>query len=934
MSKKRELSTVIQALTFGVSGLLLSGASPAFAQSEGADTNMEEVVVTGSAIKRQENLEGSLPIQVFGRAELDRSGVTSTSDFIETIPAMQGFTTASDSVGGDGGGVRTASIHDIGEQYTLVLLNGRRMAPADSGGTIDLKAIPMSMLEQVDVLTDGASALYGSDAIAGVVNFQLKKEVEGTTISARYADPTEGQGETLDFDLITGFGSLAEDGYALVLGLSHTKQEQLAAVDRDFAKTGLITVTHPELGGKGLFFNGSGNAIPGNATATFIDVTAVDDPETDFDDRETSIAFNPYQKANGTCAPDNSQVGDTCFYDYTATIEIVPESERDSLFLNGHYQVNDDFTLFSTLVYSESEMTSRIAPYPTGNVPVPVDSQLVADYVVPYLTQSQADNLIGVTGTWRALPADPRTTEYKSDATHFVVGFEGASNDIDYSGAYTFAKNSQEQNYPTGWLLLEPFVNLVESGGLNIFTTPDQITDAEIDALKDTVYSGNWDTIDVTVNSLEGVASKPIFSMGGGDAVMAVGFDYRDMTYTRKISDANANEEILFLSKDTPYDMSRAQAAIYTEFLLPVTDSIELNASVRYDTIDAVDSKGVGTVGEDMDDTTYKLTARWDVSDELALRASYGTGFKAPSMLEVAEPMTEFGVTSGSYVCPFPATDPMAQYCLPGEFQSAVYRQGNAEIKPETSEQYSAGFVLRPVDNTSITIDYWNVQIDDVVERLNEEEIYANPTLYRDLFTTKTNLATGDEELAIIQGAVNGGVRNASGIDYNFSVAFDLSFGTLTPTLGGTYMLESESSLNGSSLGKFGGDSKVTFRNQIRLGLTLEQEMFTHSLAAYYKSGYLDQAQSVNMLDSNGEPDFSTDTPIQLTVSDYYTINYQTLVKLMDDKLGLTFGINNLLNEEPPVSLRTNGSGHQVGWDPRYVDAFGRTLYVRGEFTF
>jgi len=933
MSRKRELSSVIQAITFGVSGLLFSGASPVFAQGETAETMVEEILVTGSAIKRQENLEGSLPIQVFGRAELDRSGVITTSDFIETIPAMQGFTTASDSVGGSGGGIRTASIHDIGEQYTLVLLNGRRMAPADSGGTIDLTAIPMSMLEQVDVLTDGASALYGSDAIAGVVNFQLKKEVEGTTISARFADPTAGAGETLDFDLITGFGSLAEDGYSFVLGFNHNSQEQLAAVDRDFAETGLVTVKHPD-GGSGLFFNGSGNAIPGNATATYIDVTKVDNPATTADERRTSYAFNPYQQENGTCAPNNSQIGNTCFFDYTTTIEIVPESERDSLFLNGHYQVNDDLTAFATLVYTESAVTTRIAPYPTGNVPVPVDSDLVAEYVIPYLTQTQADNLVGVTGTWRALPADPRTTEYKSDSTHLVFGFEGSTNDIDYSGAYTYANNSQEQNYPTGWLLLDPFVDLVASGGLNIFTTPDNITDAERAALSETVYSGNWDTIDVTVNSIDGVASKPIFSMGGGDAVVAVGFDYRDTTYTREISDANANEDILFLSTDTPYDMSRSQSALYTEILLPVADTVELTASLRYDTIDATDSEGEGTIGESMDDTTYKITGRWDVTDMLALRGSFGTGFKAPSMLEVAEPITEFGVTSGSYSCPFPIGDPMAEYCLPGESQSAVYRQGNADIKPEKSEQYSAGFVLRPTDSASITIDYWNVEITDVVERLNEADIFDNPTLYRNLFTTKTNLATGTEELAIIQGAVNGGVRNASGIDYNFSMTFDLAFGALTPSLGGTYMLESESSLNGSSLGQFGGDNKVTFRNQIRFGLTLAQEMFTHSLSANYKSGYLDQEQTINMFDSNGEPDFSTDTPVQLTVSDYYTVNYQTIVKLMDDKLGLTFGINNLLDEEPPVSLRTGGSGHQVGWDPRYTDAFGRTLYVRGEYTF
>lgn len=933
MNRKCELSSAIQVITFGVSGLLFGATAQVFAQTGSADTNLEEVFVTGSAIRGQENLEGSLPIQQFGRGELDRSGVISTSDFIETIPAMQGFTTASDSVGGSGGGVRTASIHDIGEQYTLVLLNGRRMAPADSGSTIDLSAIPMSMLEQVDVLTDGASALYGSDAIAGVVNFHLKKEVEGTTVAVRYADPEAGNGETMDIDLITGFGSLDTDGYAFVLGFNHQEQEQLASIDRDFAKTGLISVKHPD-GGSGLFFNGSGNAIPGNATAYYNDVSLVDDPATDYDDRETSIAFNPYQKANGTCAPNNSQIGATCFFDYTTTIEIVPESERDSLFLNGHYQVNDGLTAFATLVYTESEMTARIAPYPTGNVPVPIDSTLVADYVIPYLTQTQADNLVGVTGTWRALPADPRTTEYISDATHFVLGFEGTSDDIDYSAAYTYANNSQEQNYPTGWLLLDPFVSLVESGGLNIFTTPDQITDAERDALSETVYSGNWDTIDVTVNSIEGVASKPVFSMGGGDAVVAVGFDYRDTTFTREISEANANEEILFLSTDTPYDMNRAQSAIYTEILLPVVDQVELTASLRYDTIDATDSEGVGSVGKSMDDTTYKITGRWDVADALALRASFGTGFKAPSMLEVAEPMTEFGVTSGDYNCPFPVSDPMAQYCLPGSSQSAVYRQGNADIKPETSEQYSVGFVLQPLDKASITVDYWNVEITDVIERLNEADIFADPVTYRHLFTTKTNLATGDEELAIIQGAVNGGERNASGIDYNFSMTFDLSFGALTPTLSGTYMIESESSLNGSSLGRFGNDEKVTFRNQIRLGVTLEQEIFTHNISANYKSGYLDQAQTINMYDSNGDPDFSTDTPVQLDVSDYYTINYQSEVRLMDEKLGLTFGINNLLDEEPPLSLRTLGSGHQVGWDPRYTDAFGRTYYVRGEYTF
>ena len=893
----------------------------------------EEVVVIGSAIKRKD-LEGALPIQVITEEALARTGVVTTGELMDKIPAMQGFTTVGDSVGGGGGGLRTASIHSIGESYTLVLLNGRRMAPADSGSAIDISAIPMSMLQQVDVLTDGAGALYGSDAIAGVVNFQLKKEVTDTTVSVRYSDPTAGAGESSDVDIITGFGSLENDGYALVAGYNHHDQKQLAARDRDFAKTGIITVTDPKTGKAGIFFNGSGNAIPGNATVTYRDLSITDDPETEIDEREDSFSFNPYQVANGSCAEQNFQVGSTCQFDHASTIEIVPESKADSLFLNGHYKINEDLTAYSTLVYSKNSVTSRIAPYPTGNVPIPEDSALVAKYIIPYITPEQADELVDVSGTWRALPADGRTAEYLSDAIHWVVGFEGKSGDIDYSAAYTHGKNAQEQNYPTGWLLGVPFVDLVESGGLDIFTTPDNISDAEKTALEKTVYHGPWDTQDMTINSIEAQASKPVFTLDGGDAVFAAGVDVRELTYEREIADANRDEAILFLSKDTPYDMSRSQWAVFGELLLPIAEGFEVTASTRYDSISAVDSEGFGKVGDKMDDTTYKLSSRWKVNDEISLRASWGTGFKAPSLLEVAEPLTDFGVTSGDYRCPFANSDPYAAYCLPDIFQPNVYHRGNADLEPETSEQSTIGFVFTPNRNLSVTVDYWKVEITDVVERLTEEKIFADPVLYRDLFSYKTNLATSKNELAIIQAAVNGGTFDASGIDYTLSQSFNLDIGTLTATLTGTHTLESESSLNGSSLAEFGGEDEVTFRNQINFGLSLDQKMFSHSISVNYKSGYVDQAQTYNLIDENGEVDYGTDTDIQLNIPSYYTVNWQSKLKLLDDKLGLTLGINNVLDKEPPLSLRTNGSGHQVGWDPRYTDAYGRTVFLQASYTF
>ena len=929
-----------QSLTIPIALTLPSFIPSVFAQN---DVVIEEIVITGSAIQRPD-LEGSLPLQIFSREDLDRSGTVTTGDLVASMPVMQGFTTPSDSVGGTGGGIQTASIHDIGEEYTLALLNGRRIAAADSGSTIDISSIPMSALQSVEVLTDGASALYGSDAIGGVINFRLKEEVAGTTVSSRFASPQEGAGETFDFDLVTGFGSFDEDGYSVVAAYNHHRQDQLAAADRDFAKTGIITLFHSDIGQNALFFNGSGNAIPGNARVRYIDTNKTDDPATSADERLTTLVLNPFLEANGSCASANSQItsapsassdgGDECWFDYTSTIEIIPESERDSVYLNGKYQITEDLTGFATAVLSENSLTARIAPYPTGYVPLPLNSQLVQDFVNPFLTTEQLNNIQDVAGRWRGLPAGNRTTEYVSKASYYVVGVEGAVGDIDYTTAFTRSVNDQDQNYPTGWLIRDPFVNLVGSGGLNIFVNPDDLPDNEKQALADTVYHGNWDSIKVTVNAFDASASKPLFGMAGGEATLALGVDYRDTTYKRSIAEANANEALLFLSPDTPYDMTRAQWGVFSELLLPLTETIEVTGSVRFDSIDAIDSKGFGTIGDTMEDTTYKVSARWNLLENLALRAALGTGFKAPSMRQIAEPRSEFGVTSDNYTCPFAATDPLAQFCLSGESQYTIFREGFAELEPEKSDQYSFGFVLTPGVDTSVTVDYWNVKITDVVQRLTEQQIFGNPATYRDLFTTKTNLATNEEELAIIQAAVNAGRFDANGVDYQISHTLESGLGLVTGTLAGTYMIESESSLTGSSLGRFGDDNEVTFRNRVRASLALQQDMFTHFLSADYRSGYLDQAQTVNPIDSNGVVDYSTDVPIQLDVSSYILWNYQASASFIEDRLSFTLGINNLLDKEPPVSLRTGGAGHQVGWDPRYVDPYGRTAYIQAAFTF
>jgi len=891
----------------------------AIAQEE--EPVLEEITVTGTAIKRS-NLNSALPIQTITQDEFQREGITNAGDLIANVPAMQGFITESDSVGGSGGGIRTANLRAIGSQYTLSLLDGRRMAPADSGSSIDLSNIPLAAVEQVQILTDGASALYGSDAIAGVVNFILKDSVDETIVTIRSDQPQEDGGEHWNFDIVTGFGDVNEDGYSLVASFSHEDQEQLKATDRDFAKTGFLFFEHE---GQTLYFqNSSANAIPGNA---FVYTEGFG---------ELIRSFNPYALSNGnTCAEHNTPTDETCGFDYTSTLEILPESKRDSLSLNGKLRLTDNMEGFATVLASQYELTARIAPYPSGEVPLPLDSELVQNEVLPHLTPEELAQVGEVTGTWRAVPAGNRTTEYLIDSLNFTLGVEGAVNEIDYVASVTHATTEIDQNYPTGWLLLDEFVAAASSGAFNIFATPEGFTEEDQAALAPTIYHGDWD---LTKNTMIGVnlqASKPMFEIGGGDVVLATGVDYYTTNYDRSIAPANANEDLLFLSKDTPYDLERDQFGVFTEALLPLTDNFETTVSVRYDDISAVsDELAGGDIDEGDSDVTYKISGLWNVTDAVAFRASYGTGFKAPAMREIGEPRSEFGVTSGTFDCPFPAGDPMAQFCRPQSSQYDVYREGSPELTFESSKQYTVGTVLTPTDGLDMTIDYWSIELEDLVERLTEQQIFANPELYRDLFTTKTNLATGQEFLAIIQAAVNAGTREQSGIDYAVNQAFELGWGQLDLGLQGTYMLESESSLTGSSLGRFGNDDGVVFRNVINLVGTLYHGDFTHTLFANYRSGYHDQAQEVEITGTGVPLGQGPTTVVQLDVPSYMVTNYQMRYMMLDDSLGLTFGVSNLLDEEPPLSLRVSGAGHQVGWDPRFTDAYGRTFYLQAEYAF
>ena len=318
-------------------------AEQAFSQEE--TPGVEEIVVTGSRIRRTD--EGALPVQTITQEQIQRSGATSPEQFLQTLSvAVQGNTNAVTASGSGvtSGGVSSASLRGLGSQRTLVLMNGRRLS---GGGTItdstsvDVNSIPLAAVERVEVLKDGASAVYGSDAIAGVINFILRRDYQGAEVTANYGDTSDG-GAITKINGVVGFGDLEDDRYNVMLVGSWQNEEALFGADRDFADSGINEAAQNDAT--------SGNTFPAN-------VVAVDG----------SVAGNPFA---GNCAPSVTSPffsPAVCRYDPAPFVSLLPDSERSSVYGAFRYALTDEVQAYLEASYSRNEMDFVIQPVPISD---------------------------------------------------------------------------------------------------------------------------------------------------------------------------------------------------------------------------------------------------------------------------------------------------------------------------------------------------------------------------------------------------------------------------------------------------------------------------------------------------------------------------------------------------------------------------------------
>ncbi len=648
--------------------LLVAVASNAWAQDTG--DSVQRVEITGSSIRRIQS-EGALPVTVISRDAIDKTGASSVSELIQKLPAMTGgnFQQSSSSVNGNG--TTTAAIHALDRKYTLVLLNGRRIAPfggfgATGGdGAVNLESLPLDAIERVEVLTDGASALYGSDAIAGVVNFITKKNLTDAAVFVNGSRPTMAGGGKWSAGISKGFGDLETNGNNLLLSYRHDVQNDLMASQRAVSRRGgLIKFS---LNGQPVVYDQtSSNSLPGNV---YLD---------------SGASFNPYFKLNGNCGTDPAVFvsGIKCRTNYAATVQDIPGSKRDSLYVSDHFKLDANNTLFAEAMWSKFDMTAAFAPSAqpmglgTNDLPGQPLDILWNKYVVPYETAT-GDTSTGGQMRYRSTEAGGRTDQWETVAHHYVLGAEGTAMDWDYSASVTVSSNQDKDKLAGGYLDFNKFVNLISTGAYDpLVPLPGQTLDPAV--LRGTFLHTN---ISQNVLSLHG--SRDLFELPGGKSSLGLGFDYTDERLKQETSslaqfgngtaaEASATDYAVggFYGY-VPMEATRRNYGAFTELLLPVAKNTEVTASLRFDRYDRVHNEMPFTQvannltplpaedeGNSFSHPTFKLSFRAQPLDSLLLRGSFGTGFKAPSVNQIAAPLAFSTNTSGSYVCPSRAPPP------------------------------------------------------------------------------------------------------------------------------------------------------------------------------------------------------------------------------------------------------------------------------------
>lgn len=951
MSERQLLSRATVAAALAT---VLSASALAQQASGPADDELEEIIVVGTQIKGADPV-GSDPI-VISQEEAARTGLVNTADVLRRLPQNQtrvgndvAFQGGSANQGYNGAQVDGINLRGLGNSATLVLVDGRRVVGAGGASThTDANQVPLAALERIEVLVDGASAVYGSDAVAGVVNFVLRKDFDGVEASVRTGD--QSGGDEIGATILAG---KTWDSGNILFTYEH--------LDRDAFNSGQIARLRQDLrplGGPDLRID-SDNAAVGFSPNV---ITQFLGPNPSIPSARTWMYFGvPEGDGTGITGADLA-LNQPNLVDIADYKDWTGEQQRDQLAVYLNQELTDRFELFGSLTYTDRETVSA-HPSPTIRVPLAGSPYFIADLppdqIVQYSTLKDGQN---------------RTFTANAETLGAVLGLRAElSGDWEGEAFFNYGRNEQCDSCVTGSINIQALTAQVFAGNINpLSSLPLSAPQVE------SVYGDSKFESRTTLEQFAVRFNGPLFALSTGDVLAAVGAEYRtESNANRNSSRTGPTNQFTQISTYGSTEFDRDIGSLFVELNIPLAENLTASAALRYD-----DYSDVG------DTTNPKLGLTWDVTDKFSLQGTWGTSFRSPSVTD----LNPNAVTSGTATVA-PNWDPdIVNGVLPpgviapfGITNAAIMLGSNPALVPEEAETWSitAGFAHEGWD---VKLTYWDIVYDDQIifpgsilaylgatpadvpsnggnyggwESLiipvnnpatcdNSDISTADPVLQPFLESVNYDFITGGGDFStvstlrdafcqvnvIIDSRIqNVGKVHKAGIDFSTNYTANVGDLKVIAQLALTHFLKNDIATQPgapsvSEIGDLAAPNSV-FEWSGTAGVTTLWKDFDASLVARYLDGMVASGQ----LGSDGLPgpdrNLSSYTQFDLTLG--YGLDYGDAGFL--DSWRIQLAITNLFDEEPDFFV-TGGDPSNSAWDFKYGLPFGRTYALQLTTTF
>jgi len=855
-----------------VLALLSAAIKPSFAEDSPAKnvTRLKTTVVTGTYLPARQGDIAS-PVEIIDRIKIESSGAVTLNDLVKDIESNVGAEFNADVfTQNTSGGTSQINLRGLGLSSTLTLLNGRRTtlsgAFANDGSTfVDINTIPLIAIDQIAILKDGASALYGSDAVSGVVNFITRKNFEGLELDFGKQITTDGGQSDIDANFLWGQRS---DQFSSLLAFSYFDRSPLTATNRSYT-------------------DGTGISVLGSPGA-FIPLGSIDpaSPYFPFNGLAPGVPIRDLGclAGGGGIADGANPVFGTCDLDFMPFFNLVPEENRIQSMLTMDWELNDRWSLFAEFGYAKTKQVVTSAPS-LPNLTFPV---VPANNIGNLAVNGGFGTPVVMIGRALSSPYPGAINKRYNDTWRMVFG---ASHQIDntwhldtvfqYSGNYTYLDGPET--------LTDRFnAALAGAGGPNNneFFNPfsSALTNpalANSQSVIDDFTAISFREIRTRLQTWEATFTGALFELTDGPIESAFGAQYRYETNDHVLDENSLALNYVFSLGGQNSSANKEVYSLFSEFMVPLTSSVNMQIAGRFE------EHGSKT-GSSFDP---KLGILWYVSPSLSFRSSVSSAFHAPNLHQLSSSTIAASEIEGSFV--------------------PIATDGNPDLKPEEAVIISTGVVYNPSDYFSTSLDYWHYDYENIVVKESAEGIHAanpnDPRIIRDPNSgriTRINLSFINTSSVITDG-----------IDLNFTYKTAFKYGILNLNSNSSY-------INRYDLVQRTGEAKIDAagnRNFLNIARPLPPWRSSLTLDWLYKQH---QITTITKYTDNYDDDENSNARIDSHLTQNVQYSYLFLSKKQTE-VRLAVGALNIFDQEPPSVSTT------LGFDSNIHDPRGRLVYSR-----